>query len=190
MKSYTRILIIAGIVVLAALAVWKGVGRPKVASGPSATNSSSPSPLTSITPVAIAYDGAPKEWKTYRASASMGFTVSYPPDWRAGICGPQCVGWAPETTASGQFVLGVFASNGTLDDILTKAQPFLIAKEDIKTGGLSWLKLTLRQPQTNVGVTTHFIAHGTQVYEFGIATADPDILVTYGRMIGSFKFTK
>ena len=189
MKSYTRILIIAGIVVLAALAVWRGVSRPQVASILGATDSPSVSPLASISPLTIAYDTAPKNWISY-SSASMGFSIAYPPDWRVGVCGPQCVGWAPSTTASGQFALGLIKSTGTTEELLTKAEPYLIAKEDIKIGGLSWLKLTLRQPQTGTAITSHFVVRGAQLYEFGTASSEPDIISAYGRMIASFKFLK
>lgn len=120
----------------------------------------------------------------------MGFSVAYPTDWRVGVCGPQCVGWSPSTIASGQFILGIIKSDNTIEGLLEKAAPYLIAKEDIKAGGLSWLKLTLRQPQTGAMVTSHFVVRGAQLFEFGTATSEADIAAVYGRMIASFKFLK
>ena len=189
MKSYIRILIIAGIVVLATLAVWKGVSRPQVAAVPGTSESPSISPQASTSPLVLVYDPAPKDWATY-SSKSMGFSVAYPTDWRVGVCGPQCVGWSPSTIASGQFILGIIKSDNTIEGLLEKAAPYLIAKEDIKAGGLSWLKLTLRQPQTGAMVTSHFVVRGAQLFEFGTATSEADIAAVYGRMIASFKFLK
>lgn len=189
MKSYIRILIVAGIVVLAALAVWRGVSRPQIASAPGASDSPSVSPVASASPLALVYDPAPKGWATY-SSKSMGFSVAYPPDWRVGACGSQCVGWSPPTVASKQFALGIIESTGTIEDLLKKAEPYLLAKENIKVGGLSWIKLTLRQPQTGATVTSHFVSRGAQLFEFGTATSDSEIIAAYGRMIASFKFLK
>ena len=120
----------------------------------------------------------------------MGFSVAYAPGWRVQGCGADCVAWAPPTTASSQFILGIIKSTGTIADLLIKAQPYLIAREDIKIGALSWLKLTLRQPQTGTAVTSHFIAHGAQLFEFGTASSEPAIIAAYGRMIASFRFLK
>lgn len=189
MKNYIRILIVAGIVVVAGLAVWMGTKRSSVATVPSASVVPSGTPAALVTPLDIAYDTAPKDWKTY-SSASMNFSIAYPADWRVGVCGPQCVGWAPPTVASTQYVLGIIESTGTIDDLLKKAEPYLVKKEDIKAGGLSWIKLTLRQPQTGAVVTSHFIVKGDRLYEFGTATTAPDVITAYGRMIASFKFLK
>jgi len=137
----------------------------------------------------MAYATAPKDWKTY-SSASFGFSVAYPSDWSVGPCGSECVGWAPPTGASNQFAIGIIKSSNTIDDLLTKAEPYLIAKEEVKLGTLSWLKLTLRQPQTGSLVTSHFVARGKDMYEFGTAATEADIVAIYGRMIASFRFLK
>lgn len=189
MKTFTRILIIAGIVVLAGFAVWRMVNRTQVATAPGATESPSLSPTASISPVTIVYDAPGKDWKTY-SSTSMGFSVSYPPDWKVGVCGPQCVGLSPLATASTQFVLGILESTGTMEDLLGKAQPYLVAKQTVTAGANTWQKLTLRQPDTGTGVTSHFIAHGAQLFEFGTATSDSAVLSVYGKAIASFKFLK
>ena len=190
MKSYIRIPIVVGIVAVAAIAVWRGVSRPQVAVAPTPSESASVSPVASASPLVIAYTAAPKDWPIY-SSKSLGFSVAYPKDWVAGTCGPDCVGWTPPTLASGQFVLGVIKTAGTtLDDVLTKAQPYLIAREDITAGTLTWLKLTLRQPDSGAMFTSHFIINGTSLYEFGTASTEPDVIAAYGRMIASFKFLK
>jgi hypothetical protein len=189
MKHYIRTLIVLGIVVLVGLAIWRGMSRPPVASGPEVSLAPSGTPATIVTPLTIAYDPAPKDWKSY-SSASMNFSISYPSDWTSGICGPQCVGWTPPGTASNQFVVGIIESTGTLEDLEKKAEPYLVKKEDIKIGALTWLKLTLRQPQTGSVVTSHFIVKGDRLYEFGTAQSDPAIITAYGRMIASFKFLK
>jgi hypothetical protein len=189
MKSYIRILIGVGIVALVGVAVWFGTHRLQIASVPSSSESPSVSPVASASPLVLSYTAAPKDWPVF-SSKSLGFSVAYPGDWHTGACGADCEGWAPASLASGQFVLGIIKSTGTLDDVLTKAQPYLVAKEDIKIGALTWLKLTLRQPDTNAIFTSHFIVHGTVLYEFGTASPEPAIVATYGSMIASFKFLK
>src|SRR5512143_3751151 len=106
MKNIIRILVIAGIIVVAGLAVWVGTKRAPVATISNTVASPSTTPLPSVTPLAIAYDAAPKDWKAY-SSASMNFSVAYPKDWHVGVCGPDCVGWAPPTAASTQYALGI-----------------------------------------------------------------------------------
>lgn len=145
--------------------------------------------MASVSPLVMTYGATPKDWKTF-SSTSMGFSVSYPPDWREGVCGTQCVGFSPSSTASDQFVLGILESTDTTENLLAKAQQYLVGKETVKLGTLSWLKLTLQQPQTGVAVTSHFIAHGPQLFEFGTATSDKDVISVYGKMIASFKFLK
>lgn len=189
MKTYTRYLIIAGIIVLAGLAVWRGVSRPPVASLSDTIATSSLSPIASASPLVISYDDAPKGWKTY-SSVSMGFSVSYPSDWSAGVCGAQCVGWAPPTVASNQYMLGIIQSTGSIETLLKNVEQYLVAKEEIPIGKMTWLKLTLRQPQTGALITSHFITRGTELYEFGTASTDTDVIAAYGRMIASFEFLK
>lgn len=192
MKSYTRILLIIGVVVLVALAVWKGTSKSvsdQTAQIGDETATESLAPLASVSPIAIAYDAAPADWKSY-ASASAGYKVSYPADWSVGPCAPGCTGWAPPTAASGQFALGIIQSAGTIAELLTSAEPYLAAKEEVKAGANTWTKLTLRQPMTGDVITSHFIEHNGQLFEFGTAAADADILKIYGSMIRSFVFTK
>jgi hypothetical protein len=188
MKNYIRILIVVVIVVVGGFAIYKGTSRSPV-NAPTLSSLPSGTPAALVTPVAIAYNPAPKDWLKY-SSASMNFAVSYPKDWHVGACGLDCVGWAPPTLASTQFALGIIESSGSLDDLLKKAEPYLVKKEDVKVGNLDWIKLTLRQPQTGEAVTSHFIASGTKIYEFGTATSDPAIISVYGSMIASFKFLK
>ncbi len=188
MKSITRILIIAGIVILAALAVWRGVNRPQVATV-SPIESASTSPVASASPLVIVYDAAPAGWKTY-SSASSDFTVSYPSDWNSGTCGQGCTGWSPAGAAAGQFALGIVESAGVLDDLLKTAAPYIVAREDIKAGANTWTKLALQQPQTGNVVTSHFIEHSGKIYEFGTASNDAASLAVYGSMIRSFTFLK
>jgi len=189
MKSYTRILLIIGVVVLVALAVWKGTSKSGTEPYVTVSPSESFAPLASVSPIAIAYDAAPADWKSY-ASASAGYKVSYPADWSVGPCAPGCTGWAPPTAASGQFALGIIQSAGTIAELLTSAEPYLAAKEEVKAGANTWTKLTLRQPMTGDVITSHFIEHNGQLFEFGTAAADADILKVYGSMIRSFVFTK
>lgn len=190
MKSYIRILIIVVGIVVVGLALWKVLPRSastNVAASP--TPSGSIVPLASVSPVVIAYDAAPSDWKTY-SSASMGFSVMYPADWHFGSCGEQCVAWAPATATDGQFALGIIKSTGTLADLITKAQPYLAAKQTITAGANTWTKLTLQQPTTGDVVTSHFIAHGANLFEFGIAASTADVVAIYGKMLSSFKFLK
>jgi hypothetical protein len=190
MKSYIRILIVVVGIVLVGLVLWKVLPRSSSTNlAASPTPSGSIVPLASVSPLVIAYDAAPSDWKTY-SSASMGFSVSYPSDWRFGSCGIQCVAWAPTSAAEGQFALGIIKSTGTLADLLTKAQPYLANKQTVTAGSNSWLKLTLQQPTTGEIVTSHFIAHGTNLFEFGIATSDASTIAVYGKMLSSFKFLK
>ena len=175
MKHYARILLIAGIIIAVAAAAWY-LGHNQKASDQVPADEmagSSVAPLASVTPLALSYDAAPDDWTTY---ASAGFSVKYPADWTVGPCAPGCTGWAP--TASAQFVFGIIESDGKLDEILTSAQPYLAAKEDVTAGANTWTKLTLQQPTTGDVVTSHFIEHGGKLYEFGTATNDPDELLT------------
>jgi len=189
MKSYIRILLIVGVVVLVALAIWKGTGTPSDAPYVTVTPPEDFVPLASVSPIVLAYDAAPANWKTY-ASASAGFKVAYPADWTVGPCAPGCTGWAPPTAASGQFALGVIQSEGTMAELLASAEPYLAAKEEITAGANTWTKLTLRQPMTGDIITSHFIEHGGKLFEFGTAAAEEEILKVYGTMIRSFIFTK
>lgn len=189
MKNYIRILLVVGVIALAAVAVWKGTSKPSPAE--QATDFPTPSiaPLASVSPIVIAYDAAPAGWKTY-ASTSVPFTVQYPADWVTGPCAPGCTGWAPPTTASGQFILGIIESEGTIAELLTSAEPYLAAKEEIKAGANTWTKLTLQQPMTGDVITSHFIEHNGMLYEFGTAASASDVLGVYGSMIRSLVFTK
>ena len=191
MKPYIRIHIIVGIIVIAALAVWKGVSHPGTAtvSPTPLSAATSVAPLASVSPLVLSYDEPGADWKKY-ATASADFTVSYPSDWTIGSCGTGCTGWAPATAGQGQFAVGVIESAGTLSDIVSKAQPFLVRQEQVKEGANTWTKLTLQQPTTGDIVTSHFIQHGKNIVEFGTATSDADILKVYGSMIRSFTFTK
>jgi len=189
MKSYIRILLIVGVVVLVALAVWKGTSKSGTEPYVTVSPSESLAPLASVSPIVVSYDVAPADWKSY-ASVSAGYQVSYPSDWTVGPCAPGCTGWAPPTAASGQFALGIIQSAGTIDELLASAEPYLAAKEEVNAGANTWLKLTLRQPMTGDVITSHFIAHNGQLFEFGTAAADADILKVYGQMIRSFVFTK
>jgi hypothetical protein len=186
MKNYIRISLIVGVVVLAAVAVW---WFTKTDTPAEVANLSGQVPLASVTPVAIAYDTPPADWKTY-SSASAGYSVSYPADWTFGPCAPGCMGWAPPTSPSGQFVMGIIETEGTIEALLTSAEPYLAAKEEIKAGDNTWTKLTLQQPMTGDVVTSHFIEKDGILYEFGTATDDTALLVIYGTMIRSFTFMK
>jgi len=193
MKTYIRILIAVGIVVIVAGGAWywytqRGV-EPVATDGLPTDSPLDIAPLASVSPIVLAYDAAPTGWKTY-ASASAGYSVSYPSDWQVGPCAPGCTGWAPPTAASGQYVLGIIESTGTIEELLASAEPYMAAKEEIKAGANTWLKLTLQQPMTGAVVTSHFISHGGRVFEFGTATSDADILKVYGSMIRSLVFTK
>jgi hypothetical protein len=73
---------------------------------------------------------------------------------------------------------------------LTKAKPYLAAKQTVAVGPNTWTKLTLQQPTTGEVVTSHFIARGANLFEFGIAAANADAVAVYGKMLNSFRFLK
>lgn len=191
MKSYLRILIVVGVVLVVAAAAWYLMKDSK--GGGDATLTPTPlgsiAPLASVSPLLVAYDAAGSDWKSY-ASASAGFKVSYPSDWNPSPCGPACVGWIPADAAEGQFALGIIRSTGTLAELIGSAQPYLAAQEEVKVGANTWTKLTLQQPTSGDIVTSHFIERGGYLFEFGTATSDAKILAVYGSMIRSFVFTK
>jgi hypothetical protein len=188
-----RTLIIVGVaVVIVVGAAWFWFSRN---TGPTLSDSlhttKSIAPLASVSPLVIQYTTPPADWKTY-ASASLNFSVSYPPDWKEQACGTGCVGWEPASAQQGQPVLGVIKSTNTLATVLTEAKPYLVKQETIKIGALSWTKLTLQHPTTGDIVTSHFIQRGSSLYEFGTGASDKeaDILKVYGEMLASFKFLK
>ena len=188
MKSYLRIGIIIGIVVIAAAGVWYWQ-KSKTASEQLGTPAVSLVPLASVSPLAVSYDLVPADWKTY-ASPSAGFKVAYPADWTPSACGAGCVAWAPAGAPATQFALGIVRSDSTIEELLKSAAPFLAGKEEITVGANKWLKLTLQQPTTGDVYTSHFIMHNGKLFEFGMATTDKDVLAVYGKMIKSFVFTK
>lgn len=185
MKYTIRILIGVGIIALVGIAIWKGTSKPSVLQQATEFPTPTLAPLASVSPVVIAYDQAPADWKTY---ATASYSVRYPADWIAGSCGaPGCTGWAP-LTASSQFVFGIIEYTESLDNFLASASPYIAAREEVTAGTNTWLKLTLQQPLNGLVITSHFIARGAKLYEFGTATADPALLEIYGKMIGSVIF--
>ena len=189
MKSYSRILLIVGVIVVAALGIWKLTGTPAAPEQTGDIPTPSIVPLASVSPLVMAYDAAPADWKAY-ATASFPFTVSYPADWTVGPCAPGCLGWTPPTGASNSFALGIIEQQNTMEELLASAEPYMAAKEEVTVGANTWLKLTLQHPMSGDVITSHFIAHNGKLYEFGTASQEPDIIAVYGSMIRSLVFTK
>lgn len=131
----------------------------------------------------------PTDWLTY-SSASLGFSISYPSDWKYENCGPQCVGWEPKSAAAGELALGIIRSPGTIDKVLTSAKQYLVSQKTLNTGTVSWLTLTLKHPTTGDIITSNFVAQGANLYEFGTAATQQDIVDIYNTMLYSFKFLK
>gem|GEM_PF-3723830 len=188
MKSYLRILIVVGVVLIAAGGVWYWQ-KSKTASEQLGTPAVSLVPLASVSPLAVSYDLVPADWKTY-ASPSAGFKVAYPSDWTPSPCGTGCIAWTPAGAPGTQPALGIVRSNNTIEELLKSAEPFLAGKEEITVGANAWLKLTLQQPTTGDIYTSHFIMRNGKLFEFGMATSDKDVVAVYGKMINSFVFTK
>lgn len=186
MKINTRIALALILVVIVGGAIWFVTQRTNLFATATPTPSTDPA---TATPVVIAYDPAPSDWAVY-ASTSLGYSVSYPKDWRMNSCGTGCVGWSTAAMKEGEFALGIIQTTGTLDTLLKDAEQYISAKESLDIDGNTWTKLTLKEPTAGTLITTHFIQQGEKLYEFGSSMIDADILSTYGRMISSFKFLK
>ncbi len=187
MKINTRIALALILIIVAGGAIWFVTQRADLLANTSPEASETPS--ASPTPVVIAYDDAPSDWPVY-SSASLGYSVSYPKDWKMSSCGPGCVGWSTAEMKAGEFALGIIQTTGTLDTLLKDAEQYISAKEQLDINGNAWIRLTLKEPTAGTLITTHFIQQGEKLYEFGSSMLDANILSTYGQMIRSFKFLK
>lgn len=185
-KTLVRAAIVLGVVILVALAAWRGSKISK--SGGMAGPSKDSGATASSSPVTIAYDAADADWAVY-SSASLNLKVSYPKDWKHGSCGATCIAFG-RNAKDGQFVTGISVTANTLVDIASKAAPYIIARQEAKVGDITWTKLTLKQPTTGDLFTSHFTEHKGKLYEFGIGSTDAANISVYGKMLSSFSFLK
>jgi hypothetical protein len=186
MKFYLRILIAVAAVGLMAVALWRGTATQP---SPTLDASSSPSPSSSVSasPLAVAYGTVPADWQSY-ASSSLGLKVSYPKDWQETSCGQGCIGFAPADSSN--LVIGINVAVGTLAQIASEAAPYELSHEQVTVGSISWLKIVLKQPQTEKIFISHFTQCSDMIYEFGLAVQDPVLAEIFGKMIRSFSFIK
>lgn len=187
-----RIFLIAGAIALVVLVIWKA---PKNTRTSEEQGAGSPLPTTSsasttpgVTPPTITYGAPGADWQKF-SSASLGFSVTYPKNWKLQACGAGCIAWA-QASAPTELIAGISTSRGALSDILTKAAPYVIASGSVTFNKIQWTRLTLQEPQTGSVFTSHYAVSGPNVIEFGINTTDTTLLGLYGKMVQSFTFLK
>ena len=189
-RVIVRIAIVIGVIALFAVLalVLRRGGNPSDAQ-PTPTTSDEPAPTASVSlPGPLSYAAPAADWQSF-SSTSLGFSVRYPKDWVSASCGDGCIAFAL-ASESDALITGVSVSPGTLADLVDQAAPYALASESVTLNGITWLRLTLQQPQTGNIFTSHFAERDGEVYEVGINTTEQSLLDRYASILRSFSFLK